>query len=93
MPEGTRHVFVYGSLRRGGRNDIKRLSPTPRYAGSRFTPREISFALRNMSMLRRGKFSQYKKRFSASRNGAGKCLSGNENIFLFYKTQEAKIVL
>jgi hypothetical protein len=93
MPEGTRHVFVCGSLRRGGRNDINGLSPTPRYAGSGFTPREISFALRNMSMLRRGKFSQYKKQFSASRNGAGKCLSDNENIFLFYKTQEAKIVL
>jgi gamma-glutamylcyclotransferase (GGCT)/AIG2-like uncharacterized protein YtfP len=33
MPEGTRHVFVYGTLRRGGRNDINRLSPAPRYVG------------------------------------------------------------
>lgn len=33
MPEGTRHVFVYGTLRRGGRNDINRLMPSPRYVG------------------------------------------------------------
>lgn len=33
MPEGTRHVFVYGTLRRGGRNDINRLVPAPRYVG------------------------------------------------------------
>ena len=33
MPEGTRHVFVYGTLRRGGRNDINRLGPAPRYVG------------------------------------------------------------
>jgi gamma-glutamylcyclotransferase (GGCT)/AIG2-like uncharacterized protein YtfP len=33
MPEGTRHVFVYGTLRRGGRNDINRLAPAPRYVG------------------------------------------------------------
>jgi gamma-glutamylcyclotransferase (GGCT)/AIG2-like uncharacterized protein YtfP len=33
MPEATRHVFVYGTLRRGGRNDINRLLPTPRYVG------------------------------------------------------------
>jgi gamma-glutamylcyclotransferase (GGCT)/AIG2-like uncharacterized protein YtfP len=26
-----RHVFVYGTLRRGQRNDITRLTPTPRY--------------------------------------------------------------
>jgi gamma-glutamylcyclotransferase (GGCT)/AIG2-like uncharacterized protein YtfP len=25
----TRHVFVYGTLRRGGRNDIARFSPAP----------------------------------------------------------------
>ena len=29
----TRHVFVYGTLRRGGRNDINRLLPAPRYVG------------------------------------------------------------
>lgn len=28
-----RHVFVYGTLRRGEVNDITRLRPTPRYAG------------------------------------------------------------
>jgi len=34
MPEPpTRHVFVYGTLRRGGRNDINRLLPAPRYVG------------------------------------------------------------
>lgn len=33
MPEGMRHVFVYGTLRRGGRNDINRLEPPPRYVG------------------------------------------------------------
>jgi gamma-glutamylcyclotransferase (GGCT)/AIG2-like uncharacterized protein YtfP len=34
MPEASgRHVFVYGTLRRGGRNDINRLAPTPRYLG------------------------------------------------------------
>jgi gamma-glutamylcyclotransferase (GGCT)/AIG2-like uncharacterized protein YtfP len=34
MPErAIRHVFVYGTLRRGGRNDINRLLPTPRYLG------------------------------------------------------------
>jgi gamma-glutamylcyclotransferase (GGCT)/AIG2-like uncharacterized protein YtfP len=29
----TRHVFVYGTLRRGGRNDINLLQPAPRYVG------------------------------------------------------------
>ena len=29
----ARHVFAYGTLRRGGRNDINRLSPAPRYVG------------------------------------------------------------
>ena len=29
----TRHVFVYGTLRRGGRNDINRLVPAPDYVG------------------------------------------------------------
>jgi gamma-glutamylcyclotransferase (GGCT)/AIG2-like uncharacterized protein YtfP len=34
MPEGSeRHVFVYGTLRRGGRNDINRLRPAPEYVG------------------------------------------------------------
>lgn len=34
MPEcHPRHVFVYGTLRRGGRNDINRLAPAPRYVG------------------------------------------------------------
>ncbi len=34
MPEAPeRHVFVYGTLRRGGRNDINRLVPAPRYVG------------------------------------------------------------
>nr|WP_086921376.1 gamma-glutamylcyclotransferase family protein [Variovorax sp. JS1663] len=27
----TRHVFVYGTLRRGGRNDIARFDPPPRF--------------------------------------------------------------
>jgi gamma-glutamylcyclotransferase (GGCT)/AIG2-like uncharacterized protein YtfP len=34
MPEAPfRHVFVYGTLRRGGRNDINRLQPAPQYVG------------------------------------------------------------
>ena len=34
MPEApSRHVFVYGTLRRGGRNDINRLRPAPDYVG------------------------------------------------------------
>jgi gamma-glutamylcyclotransferase (GGCT)/AIG2-like uncharacterized protein YtfP len=34
MPEApSRHVFVYGTLRRGGRNDINRLRPSPEYVG------------------------------------------------------------
>jgi gamma-glutamylcyclotransferase (GGCT)/AIG2-like uncharacterized protein YtfP len=34
MPEApSRHVFVYGTLRRGGRNDINRLAPAPEYVG------------------------------------------------------------
>jgi gamma-glutamylcyclotransferase (GGCT)/AIG2-like uncharacterized protein YtfP len=34
MPEPSlRHVFVYGTLRRGGRNDINRLVPPPEYVG------------------------------------------------------------
>ena len=34
MPEQpARHVFVYGTLRKGGRNDINRLVPSPRYVG------------------------------------------------------------
>ena len=34
MPEASsRHVFVYGTLRRGGRNDVNRLQPAPHYVG------------------------------------------------------------
>ena len=34
MPEGARRfVFVYGTLRRGGRNDINLLVPAPRWVG------------------------------------------------------------
>jgi gamma-glutamylcyclotransferase (GGCT)/AIG2-like uncharacterized protein YtfP len=34
MPEApARLVFVYGTLRRGGRNDINRLRPAPEYVG------------------------------------------------------------
>ena len=34
MPEAEpRHVFVYGTLRRGGRLDINRLLPAPEYVG------------------------------------------------------------
>jgi gamma-glutamylcyclotransferase (GGCT)/AIG2-like uncharacterized protein YtfP len=34
MPEAPpRHVFVYGTLRRGGSNDINQLEPAPRYVG------------------------------------------------------------
>ena len=34
MPESPeRLVFVYGTLRRGGRNDINRLQPAPDYVG------------------------------------------------------------
>ncbi len=34
MPQTPlRHVFVYGTLRRGGRNDINRLHPAPDYVG------------------------------------------------------------
>ena len=40
MPDKTppaaraRHVFVYGTLRRGGSNDITRLRPAPRWVGT-----------------------------------------------------------
>jgi gamma-glutamylcyclotransferase (GGCT)/AIG2-like uncharacterized protein YtfP len=30
-PSEARHVFVYGTLRRGGRNDIARFAPAPRF--------------------------------------------------------------
>ena len=30
----TRYVFVYGTLRRGGSNDITRLVPSPRWVGT-----------------------------------------------------------
>ncbi|MCJ0763731.1 gamma-glutamylcyclotransferase family protein [Variovorax terrae] len=29
-----RHVFVYGTLRRGGDNDMTRLAPAPRFVGA-----------------------------------------------------------
>ncbi len=32
-PPGPRHVFVYGTLRRGSVRDINRLSPAPRFVG------------------------------------------------------------
>lgn len=32
-PESTRHVFVYGTLRRGQERDINRLRPAPRWLG------------------------------------------------------------
>ena len=37
MPEAAtslRHVFVYGTLRRGGDNDINRLEPAPVFVGT-----------------------------------------------------------
>ena len=35
QPDPTaRHVFVYGTLRRGGRNDISRFSPAPEHVGT-----------------------------------------------------------
>jgi len=33
MNEAERHVFVYGTLRRGEANDIHRLLPPPRFVG------------------------------------------------------------
>lgn len=46
MPEptsqpGARHVFVYGTLRRGGRNDINRLAPAPHYLGQAWVQGEL----------------------------------------------------
>ncbi|KAF0137125.1 MAG: AIG2 family protein [Rhodospirillaceae bacterium] len=37
----TRHVFVYGTLRRGEVNDITRLQPAPRYLGIASIPGEM----------------------------------------------------
>jgi gamma-glutamylcyclotransferase (GGCT)/AIG2-like uncharacterized protein YtfP len=34
QPLEKRHVFVYGTLRRGGINDITRLQPLPRFVGN-----------------------------------------------------------
>ena len=34
VPPPARHVFVYGTLRRGEDNDITRLTPSPRYEGN-----------------------------------------------------------
>lgn len=39
--EALRHVFVYGTLRRGGRNDIARFRPAPVFVG----PAEIAGTL------------------------------------------------
>lgn len=33
-PDQPRHVFVYGTLRRGGDNDINRLRPAARFVGA-----------------------------------------------------------
>ena len=33
MANSPSHLFVYGTLRRGGRNDINRLRPAPEYVG------------------------------------------------------------
>lgn len=38
QPDPTRHVFVYGTLRRGEANDITRLHPAPRFLGLARTP-------------------------------------------------------
>ena len=37
-PVSARHVFVYGTLRRGDDNDITRLKPPARYRGTGWTP-------------------------------------------------------
>jgi gamma-glutamylcyclotransferase (GGCT)/AIG2-like uncharacterized protein YtfP len=37
-PEQARYVFVYGTLRRGGRNDIRRYAPTSRFVGEAEIP-------------------------------------------------------
>lgn len=37
-PDTPRHVFVYGTLRRGDDNDITRLSPAPRWVGAARIP-------------------------------------------------------
>lgn len=34
QPSGLDHVFVYGTLRRGGANDITRLAPPGRFVGA-----------------------------------------------------------
>lgn len=34
LPQPSRHVFVYGTLRRGGSNDITRLLPPARFVGA-----------------------------------------------------------
>ena len=36
--EDARYVFVYGTLRRGGRNDIRRYLPMPRFIGDATIP-------------------------------------------------------
>ncbi|APW37226.1 gamma-glutamylcyclotransferase [Rhodoferax koreense] len=34
LARSARHVFVYGTLRRGGANDINRLAPAPAFVGT-----------------------------------------------------------
>lgn len=42
MPtDSLRHVFVYGTLRRGEANDINRLQPAPRFVGVARIPGEM----------------------------------------------------
>jgi hypothetical protein len=61
--------------------------------GTRFIHHEIRSALRKHAMLRRGKFSQYKKLFFVLRNATSNPLKAKEKKFILYKTQEAKNVL
>ncbi len=37
-PSPPRHVFVYGTLRAGGSNDIRRYRPTPQWVGQGSVP-------------------------------------------------------
>ena len=38
LPTAARYVFVYGTLRRGGSNDITRLQPAPRFVAQASLP-------------------------------------------------------
>jgi hypothetical protein len=66
----TRCVFVYGTLRRGGRNDIACFQPAPQHGavGARFHDRRVRFASRHGIVLRCNNFSRYKKIYFALRN-------------------------